>query len=251
MKPAPPPRIYLLAAREAPVAAILRRGPSRTWHVMRWATDTDAIESGSWFNGRIYPEKCDLSWDGKWLVYFALGRTDTWTGVCELPRLKTLAYVEGCGTYGGGGAWFEPNTVHLFDVGAKTKPVIEVDPLPFKIGKPDWRDSRVVQSAWNFVTGKEETLDPSLSNPELLHSDEERHEGFRLPDFPDLLDDKVTSALWNSQGHLLVAREGWIERYQQEDLKRGEPSFRRDLTDVPRVSRKPPPIKLLDYQPDL
>src|SRR5262249_44616225 len=68
----PPCRLHVLLAREAPVAVILRRGPSAWYQVILWRTDRDTFEDGAWFKGRLYEERCDLSPDGELLLYFAL-----------------------------------------------------------------------------------------------------------------------------------------------------------------------------------
>lgn len=105
----PPPRLHILAARTEPVAVILRRGPSKWCHVLRYRTDTDELEPGSWFRGRIYQFRCDLSDDGRSMVYLAMGdKGQTWNGVCEPPRLTCLAQWETDGTWFGGGLWTGP-----------------------------------------------------------------------------------------------------------------------------------------------
>ena len=63
--------MFVLLAREANTGVILRRGPTEWWHVTLWDTRRDIFESGQWFRGRIYPEKCDVSPDGNLLIYFA------------------------------------------------------------------------------------------------------------------------------------------------------------------------------------
>lgn len=67
----PPCRISLVFAREAAVAVVLRRGPSKLVKVLKWSTGDDEIEDGQWLRGGIYEERCDLSPDGKLFVYFA------------------------------------------------------------------------------------------------------------------------------------------------------------------------------------
>jgi hypothetical protein len=78
-------------ARDAPRILIIRRGPSRVFHLVAWDTETDQFEHGSWFRGRLYPMRCDLSWDGQWLVYFAFGPTRelySWVALSRPPWLK-------------------------------------------------------------------------------------------------------------------------------------------------------------------
>jgi hypothetical protein len=106
----PPCRLFVLLAREAPVAVILRRGPSTWYHVIRWRTNTDRFEHGAWFRGRIYEERCDLSPDGELLLCFALqGRRwqssykGSWTAVSRAPWLHALALWPQGDTWGGGG----------------------------------------------------------------------------------------------------------------------------------------------------
>jgi hypothetical protein len=108
-KPPPPARVRVILARAAPVAAVFRRGPSRWTLLLRWHTDTDQIEAGDWFRGRIYEHRCDLTPDGKHLVYFAATYGGelrdfpygyAWTGVCEPPSLRPIGF------WSKGDAWF-------------------------------------------------------------------------------------------------------------------------------------------------
>ena len=64
-------RLFVIRAREAPLAVIFRRGPSKQVRLISWNTDTDDFEGGQWFKGRIYERRCDLSPDGRYLIYFA------------------------------------------------------------------------------------------------------------------------------------------------------------------------------------
>lgn len=93
----PPPRIFGIPATRAPVVAVLRRGPSDWWHVGRWDLERLQFEPGSWFKGSLYPQKCDLSPDGRWLAYSALGGPADWPAgsiyeaISRLPWLTALA----------------------------------------------------------------------------------------------------------------------------------------------------------------
>ena len=50
--------------------------------------------------------RCDVSFDGDWLVYLAMGAGGkTWNAVSRLPRLTAVAEAESIGTYFGGGYW--------------------------------------------------------------------------------------------------------------------------------------------------
>jgi hypothetical protein len=105
-----PCRLFVILARDVPIAVILRRGPSRWFHVIRWDMQRDVFEHGAWFRGRIYESKCDLSPDGQLLVAFVhQGRrlttsyTDSWTAVSRAPWLHALTLWPQGTTYGGGG----------------------------------------------------------------------------------------------------------------------------------------------------
>lgn len=108
-EPPPPvaPRLYAIVAREAPVAVVFRRGPSKWWHIMKWDLARPAIEHGAWFKGKLYPRRCAISPDGKLLCYFAL-RTNpvtnwsTYFAVSKLPWLRALCAWDTLGTYTSG-----------------------------------------------------------------------------------------------------------------------------------------------------
>ena len=100
--PPKPARIRLLPAREAPYVVIVRRKPTRQFHILRWNTETGEVEHGSWFEGRIYALRSDVSFDGQWMVYLALGaNADTWNGVCRVPFLRTEMEGSNHGTWHG------------------------------------------------------------------------------------------------------------------------------------------------------
>ena len=87
-----PARIHLLPAAKAPVVIVVRRKPSKLFHIIRVDTVTGRAEQGAWFTGKLYPMRCDVSFDGEWLVYLAMGgRGNTWNGVSKLPRLTSSA----------------------------------------------------------------------------------------------------------------------------------------------------------------
>ncbi len=77
-----------------------------------WRTDSDQIEPGDWFRGRLYDRRSDLSPDGSHLVYFAAGfgaglprlNLDyAWSAVSRLPSLEPIiAWKKDHCWYGGG-----------------------------------------------------------------------------------------------------------------------------------------------------
>lgn len=87
------------------MVAVLRRGPSRWWQVGRWDLARLVFEPGAWYAGQLYPQKCDLSPDGRWLAYSALDATADWPAgtiyeaISRLPWLHALAAWEAGTTY--------------------------------------------------------------------------------------------------------------------------------------------------------
>ncbi|KAF1719948.1 hypothetical protein [Pseudoxanthomonas wuyuanensis] len=104
-------RIHVLLAREAPLGVVIRRGPSKSVAALLWDRKTDAFKLGQWLKGRIYERRCDLSPDGKHLLYFAMnGKWETeakgaWTAISRAPFLKALAIFPKGDCWHGGGLW--------------------------------------------------------------------------------------------------------------------------------------------------
>jgi hypothetical protein len=116
-------RTYVILAREAPKAVILRRGPSDWVQLILWHTDTDILEYGQWFKGRVYERRCDLSPDGKLFLYFVRKKnkrmiqdeayTYAWTAVSKPPFFTALALWPKGDSWNGGGFFEDNSTIHL------------------------------------------------------------------------------------------------------------------------------------------
>src|SRR5512137_1328983 len=96
MKPTPPARLHVILAREAPLALVIRRGPAKQVCTILWNRRTDEFTLGQWLKGRIYEDRCDLSPDGRYFIYFAFGgrpqrQYKAWTAVSRAPWLKAIA----------------------------------------------------------------------------------------------------------------------------------------------------------------
>ena len=106
---APPPRLHVLMRPETTKAVVLRRGGSKVFCSIGWDLATDRFSIGQWCRHKLYPHRCDLSPDGRWMVYFALnGRYQsetrgTWTAVSRAPYLKAVCLEPQGHTWGGGG----------------------------------------------------------------------------------------------------------------------------------------------------
>jgi len=113
-------RLFVILAKRSPMAVIFRRGPSKWYHVIQWNTRRDEFVHGAWIKGRIYEWKCDISPDGKLLLYFVhqgsrMGSeyTDSWTAISRVPWLKALVFWPEWETYLGGGRFIDDNRVAL------------------------------------------------------------------------------------------------------------------------------------------
>jgi hypothetical protein len=116
-----PPRLFGIPARDVPVVAVLRRGPSDWVHVGRWDLATMTYEAGAWLHGTLYPQRCDVSPDGRYLSYLALvGHADwsagtTYVAVSRLPWLTALAAWGTDGTWSRGAHFAPVGTWELGD----------------------------------------------------------------------------------------------------------------------------------------
>lgn len=106
---APPPRLYVHMRPESPAALVIRQGPSRTFCLIGWDLARDRFEVGQWCKHKLYPERGDISPDGRWHIYFALNgrwKSETkgsWTGLAKVPYLKCVKMWPQGDTWGGGG----------------------------------------------------------------------------------------------------------------------------------------------------
>ena len=255
-------RIHLLPAKEAPYVVILRRKPSKTYHVIRWNTQRDKFEHGSWFDGHLYVMRSDVSFDGKWMVYLARGASgQTWNGCCQLPFLKTHLEADAPGTYFGGGFWKDQNTL-LTNFWPDTRGTIpfRVDPMPNygtedlgvviprmerdgwvrngdnrgtdrKISGPKYMVAKDGDDGWNWQFQKRGPTLKAFYRGYLEHGYTFE---FRLREYPDLLDREVEWATFDAIGNLVFTRAGWVYRYSRSDLSKGKPGFAADLNPLTR-----------------
>ncbi len=271
IRPRSKARMHILQAHQSPRAVIIRRKPSKCFHIFSWDTATDEMEHGSWFQGRIYSERCDISWDGRWMVYLAMGSGgETWNGICQPPWLRTVADVPNMGTWAGGGFFSDRRTLRSNDNWCSNRSLSEFtksNELPFSIERMESGGEvfpilscRLERDGWkregDFGDDQEITLKHSsystlcLNDPGWSWQPTRRHPALRMfyrgylvhgytfefqLEGSSLLDPEVDWATWDAKGDLLVARQGSVERYSLEALKNGVPEFRFDMEDL-----KPP-----------
>lgn len=162
-------RLYFIVARQAPVAVVFRRGPSRHVELLTWDLETDRLTAGQWLKGRIYERRCDLSPMGDLLIYFAAKyetKLRTWTAVSRPPYLTALALWRKGDAWGGGGLFDSARRIRLnhrpdemqLEEGFRLGPSMEVETLGEGAG---WGEDNPLLDARLFRDGWR--LDPSDS----------------------------------------------------------------------------------------
>jgi hypothetical protein len=262
-------RIHLFAAKEAPTIVILQRKRAKLFHVVTVNTEKHWVKEGSWFRGKLYGMKCDVSFDGKFMVYLATGTSgESWSGLCRLPWLKTLVDAESIGTSGGGG-YFASQDVLTTNVWGQKK-ISPAAEIPFTLKdqplNPHGRDERgaiylkLERDGFERLGtnwGKEERIKepsyrvicagddgygkrPSIHHPQLKvrylgYSEHGYRFAFSLDEHQELVEG-ASWATWNVNGNLWVARPGIVEQFTLKDMNRGTPSFSLDVDQF-----EPPP----------
>ncbi len=263
MKSSLPARIHLLPAMEAPVVVVIRRKPSKCFHIVRWNTKTDVLEYGSWFHGKLYSQRCDVSFDGRWMVYLAMGaHGSTWNGVCQLPFLKTSLTGGNLGSWNGGGIWSDRRTLLLNQwLSADGRVPFRLGTLTPEYGGEDLsvlyarlaRDGfarvsenwgtehvekkankhRVVQVGDDGWRKRPSRQHPWLTIRYVGYLKHGYSHTFELEGYPDLLN-AASWACWDSLGQLVFAQQGSIARYTLADIARRQASFYLDLESLQR-----------------
>ncbi len=150
--------MFVIVASEADEAVIFRKGPADWCHIIRWNTADDSFHRGAWIKGRVYAERCDLSPNGKLLLYFAFQGSRrgasykrSYSAISRSPWLKALLLWPEGDTWGGGGRFTSNSHVVLRSGGLEKHPD-HADPLiTFSRGDAEWHRStqEVPESEWS------------------------------------------------------------------------------------------------------
>jgi hypothetical protein len=256
-------RIHLLVARKAPSVVILQRKRAKLFHVVVVDTRKHRVEEGSWFRGKLYVMRCDVSFDGEYMVYLAMGSGgDTWNGVCRLPWLTTLTEAENIGTWNGGGYFASARVLRTNGWRSAERPLpkragapFQLEPYGSRFGGEDlgvlyerlerdgfrrlgdnWgAQQRLATRTYQIACVGDDGWGRQCSRRSPLLK--VRYAGylehgytfqFWLDEYPALLVD-ASWASWDCEGTLWVARPGIVEQYTLNDLRRGTPSFSLDV----------------------
>lgn len=101
---------------------MFRRGPSKYFQLYVWNRGKDSFKRFGVFNGKLYPERSDISPDGKHFLYFAMAGSawavpatgGTWTALAEVGKMSAKA-LWGMGHTWGGGGVFLSNSAYWLD----------------------------------------------------------------------------------------------------------------------------------------
>jgi hypothetical protein len=89
----------------APVVAVLRRGPTDWSQVSLWDLEAMSYVPGAWLRGTLYPQRCDVSPDGKYLCYFAFKPRTTWAAGSTYVAVSRLPWLHALAAWGTPGTW--------------------------------------------------------------------------------------------------------------------------------------------------
>ena len=266
-------RIHLLVAKNAPTVVILQRKRAKLFHVVLVDANKRRVEEGSWFRGKLYMLRCDVSFDGKHMVYLAMGSQGaTWNGICRLPWLATLTEAENMGSWFGGGYFVDKKVLRTngwgrpdFYPAKRTGAPFVLEPYHSRYGGEDLGVvyERLARDGFTRL-GENWGTQQNLGTRKLQVACEGddgwgrrfsrrhpmlkvRYAGylehgytftFWLDEYPDLLNG-ASWASWDCNGDLWVARPGAVEQYMLTDLARGSPSFTIDVEQFEPPARQP------------
>lgn len=255
MKPAPPARIHLLPAKASPYVIVIRRKPTDWFHVLRWNTETDQLEHGSWLKGMLYAKRSDVSFDGNWMVFLTrdFGNYKAWNRVSHPPILEPIVNVDSGSTWYGGGYWTSESILCLngwhwpFFRDLKSKVKLA---LPFAI--EEYSDKfedrgvlyhRITRDGWSRAGdnwGTETRVEskgyiiecigdngwkcqPTPNHPTLRMAYIGYKGGlqfkFWLEEFPGLIKPKTDWACWDCLGQLIFSCEGILYKFGLNDIR--------------------------------
>jgi len=139
------PRLFGIPAGDAPVVAVLRRGPSDWSHVGRWEVERGVYEPGAWIKGNLYPQRCDLSPDGRWLCYLTLNAHADWAAGTTYVAVSRLPWLHALAAWGTDGTW--SRGAHFV-----------ADPREHELVPPDAGDTRELTRRFGLVANRATTF---------------------------------------------------------------------------------------------
>jgi hypothetical protein len=132
------PRLFGVPAGDAPVVAVVRRGPSDWCRLGRWDVgDPPSWTPGSWLRATVYPQRCALSPDGRLLSYVALGGPARWSAGSTYVAVSRLPWATALAAWGTDGTW--TRGAEFVD-----------DRAVWELGEPDEGDAGPLRDRWGM-----------------------------------------------------------------------------------------------------
>jgi len=194
-------RLFIIPAQSAPIAAILRRGPTSWFQITKWDMKANTFSPGAWLRGRIYEDKCDVSPDGVLFVYSVYKSVRLrekmaacYTAVSRLPWLTALAIWPQDTTYGGGGRFLDNRRLALRGISSDPYPEL---PRGLQLANRNWpplheSTQEISEADWCGYDHKGETI---YTRAGLLFRKKGRREQ-KIADFTDLRPDPQPPPAW-------------------------------------------------------
>ncbi len=117
------PKIRGYIAEKENIIVLLYRRTTKVSYLLyfKYDRENEKLILGSRFYGKFYPNRCDLSADGKYFLYFAMGQSQKeykeklycWTAICKPPLLKANILFKHNDTWGGGGRFIDNKTIFI------------------------------------------------------------------------------------------------------------------------------------------
>ena len=153
-------RLWVLLAREAPVGVIFRRGPSKQVLLIKWDMRRDSFEHGQWLKARVYERRCDLSPNGKLLIYFAANYKRplySWTAISKPPYFSAVALWPKGDCWNGGGWFVDDRKMRLNHSPSEAELHSDFRLGPVKVAMPNSaaKTTPSGRSSWSAMAGSE------------------------------------------------------------------------------------------------
>lgn len=111
-----------VATKKNRILFLYRRSNKTTYlFLLTYLKDKEDLQIGSRFHGKFYPDRCDLSPDGTYFLYFVMGKSQRqydkklycWTGICKPPEVTADILFAHGDTWGGGGKFLDDRTIFI------------------------------------------------------------------------------------------------------------------------------------------
>ena len=242
--------LFVITASQARLAVVFRRGPGRLTQLLLWNLDNDIFQTGQWFKGVLHAKSCDLSPNGKYLVYYAGNYKPPfykWVAISRPPYLTALALWPNAESLGGGIFQSDNHLAILYQYPLDYLPSQYSLPANFQVTKLQFDSyssenifkARMIRDGWteSLETWNKNHRDFCLKMRKEKIPENSRDQSLENCQIIGLNGDVVFAvdacewADWDTNGDLLYARKGLLLRLPQAAIDIGESKILTDLND--------------------